>query len=172
MEVLNQKGNILLPTIVMGMAAGVLIYIGYLRGGHIEGIRWATIMTLRLLPLIFFALIVAGMVQVLIPQELINRWIGPEAGLKGLLLGSLAGGLAPGGPYVSLPIALGLLHSGAGIGTIVSFLTGWSLVAISRLPMEIGILGWKVTFIRLISTFFFPPIAGLIAQTLFGRAGG
>ncbi len=162
----------LIPTIVMGMAATILIYIGYLRGEHTEGIRWALTMTLKLLPLIFFALLVAGMVQVLIPQGLINRWIGPQAGLKGLLLGSVAGSLAPGGPYVSLPIALGLLHSGAGIGTIVSFLTGWALIAVARLPMEIGILGWKVTFIRVISTFFFPPIAGLIAQALFGKSGG
>jgi len=63
----------------------------------------------------------------------------------------------------------GLLRSGAGIGTMVAFLTGWSLWAVSRLPMEVGILGWKLTLIRLASTFFFPPIAGWIAQTLFGN---
>jgi len=34
--------------------------------------------------------------------------------------------------------------------------------------MEMGILGWEFTLIRIASTFFFPPIAGLIAQTLFG----
>jgi hypothetical protein len=35
------------------------------------------------------------------------------------------------------------------------------------LPMEVAILGWKFALIRLASTFFFPPIAGLIAQTFF-----
>jgi hypothetical protein len=29
-------------------------------------------------------------------------------------------------------------------------------------------LGWRFTLIRPASTFFFPPIAGLIAQALFG----
>jgi hypothetical protein len=50
---------------------------------------------------------------------------------------------------------------------MVAFMTGWSLLAVSRLPMEIGIIGWKFTLIRLASTFFFPPIAGMIANRLF-----
>jgi hypothetical protein len=50
---------------------------------------------------------------------------------------------------------------------MVAYITAWSLWAISRLPMEIGIMGWKFTLVRLACTFFFPPIAGLIAQTFF-----
>ena len=46
-------------------------------------------------------------------------------------------------------------------------LTGWSLLAFSRLPLEIGIMGWKFALIRLACTFFFPPIAGFIANRLF-----
>lgn len=123
-------------------------------------------MTIEILPLLVFAFIVAGMVQVLLPKELLAKWIGTESGLRGILIGTAAGACAPGGPYVSLPIAAGLLRSGASIGTMVAFLTGWSLWAVVRLPMEIGIMGWKFTLIRLASVFFFPPIAGLIAQTL------
>jgi len=125
---------------------------------------------LEIVPLLIFAFIVAGMVQVLIPQELISKWIGGESGFRGIILGSVAGGLAPGGPYVSLPIVAGLIKSGAGIGTLVAFLTGWSIWAIGRLPMEVGILGWKFTLIRLASTFIFPPLAGFIAQLLFSNS--
>ena len=75
----------------------------------------------------------------------------------------------PGGPYVSVPIAGGLLKTGASVGTMVAFLTGWSLWAITRLPMDIGILGWKFTLVRLACTFFFPPIAGLLANLLFSK---
>jgi uncharacterized membrane protein YraQ (UPF0718 family) len=103
---------------------------------------------------------------------MLSRWVGQESGLRGILIGTLAGGIAPGGPYVSLPLAAGLLRSGASIGTMVAFLTGWSLWAVSRLPMEVGILGWKLTFIRLACTFFFPPIAGIIAQLLFSGTKG
>lgn len=124
-------------------------------------------MTVQLLPLLIFAFIVAGMVQVLIPRELLSRWVGEGSGFRGILIGSLAGGLAPGGPIVSFSVAAALLRAGASIGTMVAFLTGWSLWAVTRLPLEIGIMGWRFTLVRLASTVIFPPLAGLIAQMLF-----
>lgn len=161
----------LVPTLVMGVLALVLLYLGYRNGEgqHLIGLKRGVNMTIQIMPLLICAFIVAGMVQVLLPQELLARWIGGESGLRGILVGTVAGGLAPGGPYVSLPIVAGLLRSGAGVGTMVAFLTGWSLWAVSRLPMEIGILGWRFTFIRLACTFIFPPLAGLLAQSLFGN---
>lgn len=161
----------LIPTIVMVFFAVLLIIIGYNKGGgeHITGLKAAYEMTIQILPLLLFAFIVAGMVQVLLPKEMLSKWIGAESGIRGILIGSIAGGLSPGGPFVSLPIVAGLLKSGASIGTMVAFLTGWSIWALSRLPLEIGILGWKFTFIRLISTVIFPPIAGLIAHFLFSH---
>ncbi len=161
--------SMLIPTIIMAVIAAALIFIGYFRGEgqHISGMKAALNMSVGVIPLLIFAFIVAGMTQALIPHELIAKWIGKESGMRGIIVGTVAGGLAPGGPYVSLPIVAGLLRSGASVGTMVAFLTGWSLWAIGRLPMEVGILGWKFTLIRLASTFFFPPIAGLIAKSFF-----
>ena len=160
----------LIPTIILGVLAIILLFIGYYKGQgqHISGMRSALNMTVEVLPLLVFAFIVAGMVQALLPRELLSKWVGMESGMRGILIGTIAGGFSPGGPYVSLPVAAGLLRSGASVGTMVAFLTGWSLWAVSRLPMEVGILGWKFTLIRIASTFFFPPIAGLIAQAFFG----
>lgn len=161
----------IVPTMILAILAVILLVIGYSRGEgqHLAGLKLSMKMTIEVLPLLLFAFIVAGMVQVLLPRELLSRWVGEESGIRGILIGTVAGGFAPGGPYVSLPVAAGLLRAGAGIGTMVAFLTGWSLWAISRLPLELGILGWKITLVRFASTFFFPPIAGLIAQTVFGR---
>ena len=158
----------LYPTIVMGILAIVLVAVGYSRGQaeHIQGFKTAFKMLIEILPLLFFAFIIAGMVQVLLPKDLLGRWVGTESGFKGILVGTLAGGITPGGPYVSLPVVAGLLKAGAGAGTMVAFLTSWSLWAVGRLPMEIGILGWKFTALRLACTFFFPPIAGWMAMKL------
>jgi uncharacterized membrane protein YraQ (UPF0718 family) len=159
----------LIPTIIMGVIAAVLLYIGYQRGGgeHILGLKSAGNLLLQIIPLLVFAFIVGGMIQILIPQEIISRWVGVESGFRGLLIGSAIGGLMPGGPYVSMPVAAGLLRTGASIGTMVALITAWSLLAFSRLPIEIGLMGWKFTLIRLTCVFFFPPIAGLIANKLF-----
>ncbi len=159
----------LIPTIIMGVIAIALLFISYQKGGgeHILGLKSAGNMLIQIVPLLIFAIIVAGMIQALIPTEIISKWVGTESGFRGLLIGSAVGGLTPGGPFVSMPIAAGLLRAGASIGTMVAFMTAWSLLAISRLPLEIGLLGWKFTLIRLACVFFFPPIAGLIANRLF-----
>lgn len=161
----------LAPTLVMAAIAIVLVLIGHRKGGgeDIAGLKIAYHLTWTVLPLLVFAFVVAGMAQTLIPAQTISKWVGEESGFRGIILGSIAGGLAPGGPYVSLPIAAALVRSGAGIGTMVAFLTGWSLWALARLPMEVGILGWRLTLARVVSTCVFPPIAGLIALALFGR---
>jgi len=159
----------LIPTIIMGVIAIALLFVGYQKGGgeHILGLKSAGDLLLQIAPLLIFAFIVAGMVQYLVPTEMISKWVGTESGFRGLLIGSAIGGLAPGGPFISLPIAAGLLRAGASIGTMVAFLTGWSLLAVTRLPLEVGVMGWKFTLIRLACTFFFPPIAGLIANRVF-----
>jgi len=163
----------LAPTVVMVSLALALVLWGWQRGQgeHLAGLGGAWRMTLQVLPLLLAAFVVAGMVQALLPPGLVQRWVGHESGWRGIWLGALAGGLTPGGPYVSLPIVLVLTKGGAGVGTVVAFLTGWSLYAFARIPMEVGIIGWRLTAIRLASTAIFPPLAGWVAQLLFGRGG-
>jgi uncharacterized membrane protein YraQ (UPF0718 family) len=166
------RKNMLVPTLIMALIAILLFALAAYRdqGEQWRGLQSAWHMLVEILPLLILAFIVAGLVQELLPRELIARWVGKESGWRGIFIGAIAGGLAPGGPYVSLPIVAGLLKSGAGIGTMVAFLTGWSLWAIGRLPMEVGILGWKFTVIRIVSTLIFPPLAGYLAHLLFANA--
>lgn len=163
MKLKREKSNMLIPTIFMGVLALVLSGVAYVQGKHLTGLKSAGAMLLEILPLIIFAFIIAGMVQVLVPEEMIAGWLGKKSGMRGILMGTLAGGLCPGGPYVSFPLVIVLLRSGAGIPTMVAFLTSWSLWAVSRLAMEVGMLGWRFVLIRLLCVFFFPPLAGLIA---------
>jgi len=169
----RKKGDrgMLVSTIIMAVIAIILIAIGYTKGGgeHISGLKSGLVITAQVVPLMLFAFIIAGMAQVLIPPELISRWIGEQSGIKGIFIGCIVGGLTPGGPYVSLPIVAGIYKAGAGIGTTVAFLTAWSLWAVARLPMEIAMLGPRFVMIRLVSVLIFPPLAGIIAHALFGK---
>lgn len=162
--------QMLIPTIVMAVLAVVFMFLAYHRGGVEQltgGLKASGNMLWQMAPLLVFAMIIAGIIPRLISPETISTWVGGESGWRGILIGTVVGGCLPGGPYVSLPLAVGLLRAGAGIGTMVALITGWSLLAFSRLPLEIGILGWKFTLIRMGCTFFFAPIAGLIADKLF-----
>ena len=159
----------LIPTIVLGVMAIVFVFLAYQKGGgaHIEGLKSGGIMIVQMLPLLVFSFIIAGIIPLLVPQQAISQWVGTESGWRGIMIGTVVGGLLPGGPFVTMPMAAGLLRVGAGVGTMVALITGWSLLAFSRMPMEIGVLGWKFTLIRLACTFFFPPIAGFIANKFF-----
>ncbi|UCG55568.1 MAG: permease [Dehalococcoidia bacterium] len=161
----------LIPTIIMGVIAISCLIIAYQKGGgeHILGLKIAGNILIQILPLLIFAFIIAGTIQYIIPNDLVSKWIGAESGLRGILIGSAAGGLTPGGPVIAMPIAVGLLQSGASIGTMVAFITGWSLWAFTRLPIEIGLIGWIFTAIRLACTFIFPFLAGIIANLFFSK---
>lgn len=158
----------LIPTIIMAIVALVMLIIGHYRGNgeHIQGLFLGLKMLIPIFPLLICAFIIAGMVQVLIPVELVSKWVGIESGMRGILIGSIAGALTPGGPFVSMPVVAGLLKSGASAGTTVAYLTSWSLWAVARLPMEVAILGWQFTGLRLLSVIVFPPIAGIIASLI------
>lgn len=154
------------PTLILVLVAIVLLFITYRQSAQVTGkgllIAWKT--TIGILPMLLLAFVIAGLVQVLIPREAVSHMIGDSSGIKGIVIGAIVGGFSPGGPYVSLPLAAGMLQAGAGIGTMVAYLTGWSLWAVGRLPMELGILGWRLTVIRFISTLTFPVLAGYFAN--------
>lgn len=161
----------LIPSVVLGIVAVILLVVGYQKGGgqHIVGLKTALSLLLQVLPLLVFSFIIAGMVQELVPSEVISRWIGTESGFRGIVTGMMVGMATPGGPFISMPIAAGFLRAGAGVATMVSYMTAWSLMGIHRLPIEVGVLGWKFLLVRLACVFFFPLVAGLLAHTFFSR---
>ncbi len=162
----------LIPTIAMGVLAIILLYLGYRKGGgeHALGLKVTWELLIEIAPMLIFSFIVAGMVQVLIPQEIVSKWVGAESGFRGILIGTAIGSITPSGPFVSMPIAAGFMRAGASIGTVVAFMTAWSLLGIGRMPMEIGIMGWQFTLTRIASgVFVFPVIAGLLANLVFAR---
>lgn len=126
---------------------------------------------LQVLPLLVLAFSLVGLAQVAGPRELVTRWLGGQSGHRGIWLACALGAVCPGGPYVSFPIVAAIYTAGASVGAVVAFVTAWSLWAVARLPMEIALLGPRLTLVRLASTLVFPPIAGYAAHYMFGRAG-
>jgi uncharacterized membrane protein YraQ (UPF0718 family) len=147
--------------------------VAWLRGGSslaLEGILLGARTLFGVTPLLVAAFLVAGLTQVLISREIVERWLSTGAGWRGIMIASLAGALIPGGPYVYYPIAGSLLTSGAGLGTLVAFITAKNLWSVSRLPYEFALLGPELTITRYLLTLIVPPLLGFLAELLFGRA--
>ena len=153
--------------ILAGLAAGLLIY-ALIRGENlaITGIKLAGATVWNNLIIIIAGFLIAGLMQVLLPKELIGTWLGDAAGVKAILIGCVTGGLIPGSPYAVFPIVAGFYKAGAGLGAMVGFVTAWSLWSVSRLPVEMALINPKVALIRYGITFIVPPVAGLLAHVL------
>lgn len=153
-------------TLVLAGVAGVLLVIAFWRGNDLPraGLLAAGRTLWRNLAILLLGFVVAGLVQVLIPRDLITRWLGVEAGFKGVLIACAAGGLVPGSPYAVFPLVAALYQAGAGMGAVVGFVSAWSLWSVSRLPVEIALIGPRPALVRYAITFVVPPIAGLLAE--------
>lgn len=150
------------------VASLALIYHRHGIDGVKQGIGQSWTMIRRIAPMMLIGLVIAGMAQVALPDELISRWLGDEAGFQGLLIGVAVGAIVPAGPYVVLPLLGSLLASGAGVGPIVAFMTAWSVIPISRtLVWEAPFLGPAFALSRIIVALPFPFIAGWMAPPVF-----
>lgn len=114
--------------------------------------------------------LIAGFLFLLMPREVITRWIGVESGLKGLFIALFVGILFPSGPFNIFPLAVALRLSGAGIAPIITFITAWALIGLNRaIVWEMPFLTTAFVFERMVWSLPMPIFAGLIAQFLEKR---
>lgn len=119
-----------------------------------------------------FALIAASAITELLPDRLIASLMGQESGLTGILLAAALGGLLPGGPMVSFPIAILVAKDGAGGPQVIALVTGWSVYAFHRvIAYEAPMMGWRFVSLRMIVSLFVPPAAAIGAGLLAAALG-
>lgn len=155
-------------TLVLAAVAAVLLVFAFWRGRDLPlaGLVAAGQTLWRNLPLLLLGFAIAGLVQVLVPKELISRWLGAQAGVKGLLVACVIGGLVPGSPYAVFPLVAVLYRSGASLGAVVGLVSAWSLWSVSRLPVEMALIDPRAALVRYGITFVVPPVAGMLANVV------
>jgi len=161
-----------LTPFIFALIAMILAVFTWAKGGGtmaFSGVKSGAKLLLDVIPLLIAAFLTAGMIQAVVDKALVTRWLGSESGWRGIALACLGGALIPGGPYVYYPIAGVLLNTGAGIGVLVAFVLAKNLWSVSRIPMELALLGPELTLIRYGITFLVPPMVGFLAEALFGR---
>ena len=91
-------GKMFVPTVVMLSLAIVLVVFVHFRqpAQLVPSLRNGGFLLLQMLPVLVFAFIVVGLIPAVIPREAISKWIGEGSGWKGIMIGSVAGGLVPG----------------------------------------------------------------------------
>jgi len=137
-------------------------------GLPLVGARTGLSMIWFMLPRMIPALVLAGMLQVLVPQDTVSRYFGERSGFTAILLATGAGVLTPGGPMVTVPLLVVLANSGMALGPLVAYMTSWSLFGIQRIiTWEAPLLGWKFVAVRVVPSLAFPVIAGWLVKTYY-----
>ena len=121
-----------------------------------------------IIPRLVPALILAGMLQVVIPQETVARYFGQQSGLTAIVMASVAGVITPGGPMVSVPLLVVLANSGMALGPLVAYMTAWSLFGMQRIiSWEAPLMGWHFVGVRVASSVIFPILAGWLVKLYY-----
>src|SRR5687768_8290723 len=157
-------------TLVLAGLAITFAIVAYLKDPSLPliGARNGFAMLAFILPRLIPALILAGLFQVLVPQEVVSRHFGREGGLKAILIATGAGMLTPGGPMVSVPFMVALANSGAALPALVAYMTSWSLFGVQRIiAWEAPLLGWHFVWVRVIPSLAFPVVAGWLVATFY-----
>ena len=169
----QKKGNAMISTLlIMLLFAIALTVLAYLKdpGLPVAGLLDGGKMLLGIIPLLILAFIAAGMIDKVLPRELLTQWLGNESGFRGLAIATAAGSITPGGPFIQFPIVAALFKSGAGVAPITAYITAWSLFGINRLIVfEIPLLGWRLVVARVLASLCFPFIIGLITRFFYTR---
>ena len=159
-----------ITTIVLAVLALAFGIVAYLRDPGLPwiGARNGLQMLWFVLPRLIPALLLAGMLQVLVPQEVVSRYLGREAGFRSILIASAAGVLTPGGPMVTVPFLVALANSGAATAPLVAYMTSWSLFGMQRIiAWEAPLMGWHFVVVRVLPSLAFPVLAGWLVQTFY-----
>ena len=110
-------------------------------------------------------LMLASIVEVMLPKSVVERWLGVGSGFKGIAVATFAGAFTPGGPFLAFPMVLALYRAGADWAPLITYITAWSILSLPRiLVFEIPFVGTELTAVRYISCLILPPIAGLLAR--------
>lgn len=144
------------------------------RGGSallLDGLRAGGRSTLQLMPLLIVVFFLTGLVEVLLPRETVAAWLSDSAGLRGYGVAWVAGVLTPGGGPIGLPLAAALARQGAGPGVLVTYLTSMALLSFVRLPIELSMMGPRLTALRVLTGIFLPFLAGGLARVLSRLVG-
>ena len=155
--------------ILMAAMVLVLMFIAWRSPKNLlsPGLRASYELIMQNAPRVSLALLAAGFLGQILPQETISHLLGGESGMRGILIAWAIGGFTPGGPIITFPVIVALSKAGAGTPALVTYLTAWSVLGFQRVIMfEWPLMGRRFVINHLIAASCLPPISGIITLLL------
>ena len=113
-------------------------------------------------PWLLFGLVIAGLLDALLPQKLLSRWLG-KPGFGSILKASLIGTPLPLCSCSVVPAALTIHRNGASKGATVSFLIATPENGADSIALSWPLLGPFLTIVRPLAAIISAIAAGILA---------
>ena len=104
---------------------------------------------LLIMPVIF---VLTALLDTWVKKQTIIKYLGKDAGFKGIVLSFVLGGVSAGPIYAAFPFCVMLHKKGASIRNIVIILSAWAVIKLPMLLNEVKFLGIKFMAVRWILT--------------------
>lgn len=124
----------------------------------------------EIMPRVLAGCLLGGLIAAVLPHDKVSKSLGPDSGLKGLLIGTAFGAILPGGPFTAYPVASALLAVGADFGATIAMVVSWTLIGYGRaVAWEMPIMGADFTLWRIVISLPMPVLAGALGRFVYVR---
>lgn len=118
------------------------------------------------LPVMF---ILIGLGDVWINRDKVEKHIGKDSGIKGIILVIFLSMAQVGPLYGAFPVTYLLWKKGASIRNIFIYIGAFCTIKIPMLTFEIGFLGWKFSLLRTAASIPAIIIIGILMEKIIGK---
>lgn len=134
-----------------------------LLGSSVNFFIFDTIKIFILLAVIIFAV---SIIRSYLPREKIRAILSHKNKYIGHILASLLGIITPFCSCSAIPLFLGFVQAGVPLGTTFSFLVSSPMINEVALVLLLGLFGWKIALIYVVSGLVISIVSGLIISKL------
>ncbi len=122
--------------------------------------------TIKIIILLLVIIFVVSFIRTYLPPEKVRLFLAKKNKLTGHILASLLGIITPFCSCSAVPLFLGFVEVGVPLGVTFSFLVASPMINEVALVLLIGLFGWKIALIYIISGLLIAIISGLIIGRL------
>ncbi len=122
--------------------------------------------TIKIILLLFVIIFAVSIIRSFLPPEKIRTILSHEKKYIGNILASLLGIITPFCSCSAVPLFLGFVQAGVPLGTTFSFLVAAPMINEVALVLLLGMFGWKIALIYIISGLLIAIFSGIIIEKM------
>ena len=135
----------------------------------LAAIRVAARRMWNITPLFLLVMVSFAAVVTVIPESAINKTIGSDSGIGGLIAGIVVGSVAMMPGFIAFPLCGALRSQGVPYYVLAGFTLALMNVGFVTLPMQIQYLGLRVTIVRNLTGILVAVLVAAVVCVAFGE---